>query len=289
MSGVVRIRVIGRPGCGQRTVARVLRTAGFPVVEVAERADLDIYVVAETLKPEDRRALVESPLPVVAVLNKADLTGFGGAGPVAAAAERCRLLAVHLGGPIYPLAGLVALAAVDDTVLDAEMLDALRTLGTDPADLGSTDRFADGPHRLPGPLRQRLLTHLDLFGIAHAVSAIRVGADRDGVRAALRRASALDGLLAGIDAAAAPVRYERLAASSADAAARMAAAIEVVKAAGMMVDDGSTAEAHLRRAIVWQRYARGPVSGLHGRCAADITRGSLRLWERAGGVPEPLP
>jgi hypothetical protein len=71
-------------------------------------------------------------------------------------------------------------------------------------------------------------------------------------------------------------------------AARMAAAIEVVRAAGMTVDGGVTAAAHLRRAITWQRYSRGPVSRLHRRCGADIARGSLRLWERAGGVPEPL-
>lgn len=254
------------------------------IVDPLDGPDLDVYVFAEVLKPEDRRVLSDSVRPVVAVLNKADVSGFGGAGPIAKAAERCRLF----GDRVYPLAALVALAAVDDSVVDDEMLDALRVLASDPADLGSTDRFAAGEHGVSTALRRRLLTELDLFGIAHAVLALRDGADRAGVQAALRRASALDGLLTGIDAAAAPVRYERLA-DSAPVAARMAAAIEVVRAAGLTVDQEVSAEAHLRRAIVWQRYARGPVSRLHGRCGADITRGSLRLWERAGGVPEPLP
>lgn len=38
-----------------------------------------------------------------------------------------------------------------------------------------------------------------------------------------------------------------------------------------------TAEAHLRRAVHWQRYRQ-----------ADLARGSLRLWSLAGGVPEAL-
>ncbi len=290
----VRVRVIGRPGCGLRTVTRVLRGAGVTLAAPADAADLDVHVFAETLKPEDRRALTTSPRPVVAVLNKADLTGFGGIGPVAAAAERCRLLGDRVGMPVYPLAGLAAAAAVDDRILDDEMLGALRALTVDPADLGSTDRFAAGEHQVSGAVRQRLLVGLDLFGIAHSVLALRNGADRAGVIAALRRASALDGLLAGLEAAAAPVRYRRLTEEFADSAAdeavaaRMAAAIEVVQAAGMTVDADVSTQAHLRRAVVWQRYSRGPVSRLHGRCGADIARGSLRLWERAGGVPEPV-
>ncbi|MEZ0356005.1 hypothetical protein [Mycobacterium sp. SA01] len=290
----VRVRVVGRPGCGRRTVTRVLHGAGVAVLAPTEAADLDVHVFAETLKPEDRRALTTSPRPVIAVLNKADLTGFGGRGPVAAAAERCRLLGDRVGVPVYPLAGLAAAAAVDDRILDDELLGALRTLTADPADLGSTDRFAAGEHRLPTAVRQRLLVDLDLFGIAHAVLALRNGADRAGVIAALRQASALDGLLAGLAAAAAPVRYRRLIEEFADSAAdevvaaRMAAAIEVVQATGMTVDAGVSAHAHLRRAVVWQRYSRGPVSRLHSRCGADIARGSLRLWERAGGVPEPV-
>jgi hypothetical protein len=295
----VRVKVAGRTGCGERTVTRVLRGAGVVIADPHAPADLDIYVLAETLKPEDRRALTESALPVVAVLNKADLAGFGGEGPVAAATARCRRLRDLTGVPFYPLAGLAAVAAVDDTVVDDDLVDALRALTTDPADLGSTDRFTATAHRLPQAIRQRLLTQLDLFGIAHGVLALRDSADRAGLVAALRRASAVDGLLAGIEAAAAPVRYRRLTEAQVaefsaagevaqQVAVRMAAAIDVVRAAGMTVDDGVTAAAHLRRAITWQRYSRGPVSRLHRCCGADIARGSLRLWERAGGVPEPL-
>ena len=69
-------------------------------------------------------------------------------------------------------------------------------------------------------------------------------------------------------------------------AARMSAAVEVLEAAGMAVDRADDVDAHLRRAVSWQRYSRGPVSDLHRRCALDIVRGSLRLWERAGGVAE---
>ncbi|WP_235677978.1 hypothetical protein [Mycolicibacterium sarraceniae] len=269
----------------------MLHGAGVVIARASEAVDVDIHVFAEALKPEDRRVLAESSRPVVAVFNKADLAGFGGEGPVAAATARCRQLRDLTGVAVYPLAGLAALAAVDDTVVDEELLDALRVLTTDPADLGSTDRFAATDHRLPRAVRQRLLTRLDLFGIAHGVLALRGGADRAGLMVALRRASAVDGLLAGIGVAAAPARYRRLAdgASDEQVAARMAAAIAVVRAAGMTVDDGITASAHLQRAITWQRYSRGPVSRLHRSCGADIARGSLRLWERAGGVAERLP
>jgi hypothetical protein len=267
------------------------------MADPAEPADLDVYVLAETLKPEDRRALTESSRPVVGVLNKADLAGFGGEGPVAAATARCRRLTELSGIPVYPLAGLVAVAAVDDTVVDDELVDALRVLATDPADLGSTDRFTATAHRLPHAIRERLLRQLDLFGIAHGVVALRDGADRAGLVAALRRASAVDGLLAGIARAGAPVRYQRItdahvAASDEQVAARMAAAIDVVRAAGLEVDDvedDAAVSTYLQRAITWQRYSRGPVSRLHRCCGADIARGSLRLWERAGGVAEQPP
>jgi hypothetical protein len=67
--------------------------------------------------------------------------------------------------------------------------------------------------------------------------------------------------------------------------ARMRAAVEVLRDAGLDIDITGNRESHLRRAVRWQRYSRGPVSALHRDCAADIVRGSLRLWSLAGGVP----
>ncbi|AQT82483.1 hypothetical protein B1R94_01365 [Mycolicibacterium litorale] len=308
----VRVGVTGRAGGGRRTVARALAGAGMAV---AEPADVDVHLLTETLKPEDLHAIGTASRPTVVILNKADLAGFGGDGPVAAAARRCLLLGELAGTTVYPLAGLAAAAALDDTVVDDALVGALRVLGVDPADLGSTDRFVRGEHRVPHAVRQRLLAELDLFGIAHGVRAVRdvgSGEARHAVRVALRRASGVDAVLAAITAAAAPVRYLRLtralsalgaAVAIADTgadpiaeflagddviAARMAAATQVVEAVGMTVDRDRSRAAHLRRAVLWQRYSRGPVSPLQGRCGADIARGSLRLWERAGGVAEAL-
>jgi hypothetical protein len=52
----------------------------------------------------------------------------------------------------------------------------------------------------------------------------------------------------------------------------------------MDVDRGATAAAHLRRAVHWQRYRRGPVASTHRACGGDIVRGSLRLWTKVGGA-----
>ena len=65
--------------------------------------------------------------------------------------------------------------------------------------------------------------------------------------------------------------------------ARMMAAFEVVEAVGITVDRDDTAAAHLRRAMHWQSYRRGPVRGTGRACSADIVRGSLRLWSKVGG------
>ena len=290
-TGPVRSAVLGRPGCGRRTVARVLRAAGVVVARPGDESDVDVYVVAETLKPEDRAVLTRPARPCVAVLNKADLTGFGGDGPVAAAAEHCERLRHTVDTPVYPLAALAAVAALESGVLDDAMVHALQVLTDEPATLASADGFVTAEHRLARPVRERLITELDLFGIAHAVVALRDGAD---VAEALRRASGVDGVLAAITRAAAPARYHRLVdgmtaqfrSDDAAVAARMSAAIEVVEAVGMPVDRDDDLDAHLRRAVAWRRYSRGPVSPLQHRCADDIVRGSLRRWERGGGVPE---
>ncbi len=292
--GAARVAVFGRPGCGRRTVSRVLVAAGLEVVSTDQVPDVEVYVVAETLKPEDRTFLAARRRPCVAVLNKADLTGFGGDGPVAAAARHCAQLQ-SVGVPLLPLAGLGALAGLDDAVLDARALAALQVLTTEPANLGSTDGFVAGVHRVSADDRARLLAALDLFGIAHAVRALRDGADAAGIRAVLRQASAVEDVVTTVTRLAAAGRYRRLldgipadrCGDDAVVAARMAAAITVVEADGLRVDEAATAPALLRRAVSWQRYGCGPVSQLHRSCSADIVRGSLRLWERAGGIPEP--
>ncbi|MEI6253409.1 MAG: hypothetical protein WCP30_11430 [Mycobacteriaceae bacterium] len=292
----LRVGVGGRPGSGRSTVIRALRGAGLTAAAAGESADVDeaagvdvcLYVFVETLNADDRAALASAARPVVAVLNKADLAGFGGNGPMAAAAERCRQLQRATAVPTVALSALLAVAGTDPVVLDAGTVDALHLLSTAPA-------------RVPDDARRRLAVDLDLFGTACAVSAVRSGAGRDDVTALLRMVSGIGEVCAAIDRAAAPVRYRRLTEvltelGTDDARvarmltgddvvlARMAAAAAVVRAAGAADVACSTRSDHLRRAIHWQRYARGPVSALHRACAVDIARGALRLWSRADGA-----
>jgi len=300
----LRVGVRGRAGAGRRTVMRALSSAGWTVATTGEPgyvdadvdvdvdadadADVDVYVFVETLNADDRAALASAVRPTVAVLNKADLAGFGASGPMPAAAERCRQLQRATAVPTCPLSALLAVAGTDPSVLDAELVDALQT-------------FTRAPARVPEGARRRLAAELDLFGTACAVSAFGSGADQSALAAMLLALSGLGEVCAAIDRAAAPVRYRRLteslAALGADdtraapaltgddvVLARMAAAAAVVGAAGAADPECDTRSDHLRRAIHWQRYARGPVSPLHRACAVDIARGSLRLWARAGGV-----
>lgn len=285
----LRIGVRGRPGAGVRTVVRALQAAGMTVCapDAAPNVapELEVRVVVETFTAEDLAAL-SGGRPTVVVLNKADLIGFTGAGPMVAAVSRCRELRRRTGLPVVPLSALVALAALDPVGLDDGLIDPLRAL-------------AGGPAQLSAPVRGRLLTRLDLFGIATAVAALRDGADRIAVRAALRRVSGVDTVCAEIDRAAAPVRYRRMRAvlteltgMSAGPAgarlaqflagddvvlARMAAAAEVLAAAGMPIPRAGDP---LRMAIDWQRYSASPVSELHRWCGLDLSRGALRLWDR---------
>jgi hypothetical protein len=143
---------------------------------------------------------------------------------------------------------------------------------------------------------------LDRFGIARAVLALAEGADDATVSTALRSASQVDRVVAYIEAAGAEVRYRRIRSAitelqalavesdderladflSADRTvlAVMATAVDVVEAAGVEVDRGDDTAAHVRRAVHWRRYSRGPVNALHRHCGADIARGSLRLLGR---------
>jgi hypothetical protein len=290
----LRVAVHGRPGVGRRTVARALRMAGL---HVAEPGEVDVFVIAEVIKPEDRAAIAGSSRPKIVVLNKADLCGFGPGGPMAAAADRCAWYRQLTGVPIIPMVAHLAAADLED-----ELIAALRLLTTQPADLSSTDAFVDGPHPLSIDVRRRLLETLDLFGIAVSVVALRGHADPNEV---LRQRSGINTVAQSLPIAEAGYQRVRTAVTALEVLAvvaetglaqridafltsddtviaEMAAAVDVVEAAGLTVDAGDDPDAHLCRAVTWQRYVRGPVSATHRACGADIARGSLRLLGREG-------
>ena len=293
----LRIAVRGRDGVGRGTVGAALTRAGVTVTPDTTTADVHVLVIAEALKPEDRAQLAAADRPIVTVLNKADLTGLGDGGPLTRAHRRAADCRALTGVPTVPMVALLATANLDD-----DLMSALRVLVTEPADLTSTDAFERTGHSVRPELRRRLLATLDRFGIACAVLSLGEGADAAAVLTALRSASQLDRVVEHIEAAGAPVRYRRLRSAiaelhslavqsgdkrlteflSADEAvlAVMGAAVDVVEAAGVRVDSGDDAAAHLRRAVHWRRYSRGPVDTLHRSCGADIARSSLRLLGR---------
>jgi hypothetical protein len=281
----LRVTVSGRRGVGRSTVARALAHAGVAVTTSAD-ADLDVFVVADAVKPEDRAAIAATGRPALAVLNKADLVsttapGRHPNGPTAAARARCAQLSERAGTPVEPMVGLLAAAALDDG-LWAEL-----------------QQVAVG-HTAVSP---RLMATLDVFGVRRATAAIRRGATRADVEALLRALSGIDDVVAKIDLLGAQLRYRRVLDAVAEletmavidrrigeflahddaVVARMMAAVDAVESAGLEVDRGETADAHLRRATHWQRHRRGSAAGIERACGADIVRGSLRLWSMAGG------
>src|SRR6185369_17302230 len=150
----VRIAVHGRSGVGRGTVETALADAGVSIVEPAHPADVDIVVIAEAPKPEDRALLAAADGPAMAVLNKADLS----------ASHDWR---ASIGVPTVPMVGLLA-----RVILDAEMMTALRLFVTEPPNLPSTDALVASAYPVSRDVRQRLLVGLDRFGIAHAVRAL---------------------------------------------------------------------------------------------------------------------
>jgi hypothetical protein len=290
----LRVAVRGRRGVGRGTVARALNRGATEVTSDAADAGVDVvvYVTAEVVKPEDSDAIAAARRPVLAVLNKADLAGFTGDGPIALARERCARFSALVGVPVEPMIGLLAVAALDD-LLDATSWAALLAL-------------ADGApfEGLPTEVRSRLLDTLDMFGVALAVAAVRQGKTEAQVRTLLRGVSGVDAVLDKLAAVGAEVRYRRvldavteleaLAVSHDEISeflsrddtviARMAAAVDLAESVGLEVGAGHHPAAHLSRALRWQRYR--PESDVHRACGADIARGSLRLWSQAGGEPQ---
>ncbi|OBF29164.1 hypothetical protein [Mycobacterium sp. ACS4331] len=296
----LRIGISGRRGVGRRAVTAVIAASGHPLAGEGQRPDVRVHVLAEVCKPEDRRILDRGDVDLV-VVNKADLAGLGGDGPMA----RSHRLAAHLtattGVSAVPLAALPARAAVDETVVGERVLAAVRTLVAHPADMSSADAFVDGVHPMSAGRRARLVSELGLFGVAHAVLTVRGDPDADAtrLREVFRAVSGLDGLLDGLGKAGAPARYRRLVAAhqalearavtDTDAAeflhaddtvlALMDAAADVLRAAGAAA---TARRAPRAQAIRWRRYAAGPVSTLHRQCGLDLARGSLRLLESEG-------
>jgi hypothetical protein len=291
----LRVAVAGRRGVGRRTVAHALTLAGDQrgtiALTTSSNADLDVYVLAEVVKPEDLVALSTARRPVLAVLNKADLiatteSGCHPQGPTNAARARCARLSVHARTSIEPLVGILAF----DDLLDDAGWAGLQTL--------ASGRPVDAD------VRRRLINSLDEFGVAQATAAIRRGATRADVGALLRSLSCIDQVVDKVEALGAQVRYQRVLDAVAELetlavtdrrisgflsrddtlVARMMDAVDVVEAVGIEVDHGDTAAAHLRRAVYWQRYRGGPVVGAYRACGTDIVRGSLRLWTKVGGA-----
>lgn len=290
MSTPVRVAVVGRRGVGRRTVARALQRVGTAITP-DQAADLVVYVLVEVAKPEDAsvlgalRARGAGGQPVLVVLNKTDLTGRAAVADVAA----------RLTAPVEAMAALLAVAALDG--LNDPLWHAVQALAAEPAGLGSAADFLTGPHPLPRQVRLQLCETLDVPGITRAVTAVRQGWSAAQVYALLRRLSGVDAVAQRLNTLAAVVRYQRLldavAQLEAQAAgdgricdflshddtvvARMAAALEVVEAAGLAFDVVDAA-ARLETAARWQQYGRGPLNGVHRACADDIARGLLRLW-----------
>jgi len=322
----VRVAVHGRRGVGCPTVARALNRAGIAsgisarVTAPSDAADSDVdsdtdlvvYVTAEVIKPEDSRAIraIAARRPVLAVLNKADLAGFTGDGPIALARARCAHLSALVGVPMEPMVGLLAVAAPDDLLDDASWA-ALRTLADNAKFEANFEAPFEGSSEVPADVRLRLLDTLDLFGVALAVAAVRQGKTAAQVRALLRRVSGVDAVLDKVAAGSAEVRYRRVLDAVAElealavshdeisgrigefcsrddtVIARMAAAVDLAESTGLEVGSCQDPAAHLAQALRWQRYSLGrlgPVSDVHRACGADIARGSLRLWSLAGGV-----
>lgn len=300
----VRFAVLGRDGVGRGSVAAALAGRGFAVAPLGDLDGFDvaILVVAETVKAEDFAIARAAGRPVLTVLTKADLSGAGAGGPIAVARRRAAEYSRQTGAVAVPVVGLLA-ALEGAGNLEDDLVAALRLFVTDPPNLRSVDAFVGDPHPVSGDVRARLLARLDRFGIAHAVLALAEGGDPERLPTHLARIGNLDHVATALAEAAAAVRYgwvrseinelHCLAAES-DAElvsdllvddvtimASMTAAVDVVEAAGLIVDRGDTVSAHLDRAVRWRRYGRGPVNALHRHCSADIVRGSLRLMAGA--------
>jgi len=284
----LRLAVRGRRGVGRGTVARALDRAAS-AIEVAppeSAVEVVVYVTAEVIKPEDADAIAAAGRPVVVVLNKADLAGSlsgrNGDGPIEAARARSANLSKLVGVPVEPMIGLLAVAALDG--LDERSWAALRVLAAHPSAPVSLDGsfagFLAADNPVPSEVRLHLLATLDLFGIALGIAALRKGVTSAQVRRLLRRASCLDAVLRTVSAGGAEARYRRVLDAVAELEALAVGRTGLGDQIGGFLCSDATVVARMAAAAEFARYSRDPASDLHRACAADIARGSVRLWSR---------
>lgn len=277
--------VIDTPGLGSLDAASVSRTEqllgaakhakedeGSDELDDTSRnavagAEAVLYVVTQGVRADDQQALAAftaatasreaGPVNAIAVLNKADTIApesvDGADGDVWKAAtllaeKQASTLKPRV-ADVLPVIGLIAESAESGgfTSADAEALRQLADLDDDILQtmLISADIFTTWECDVPSGTRLRLLEKLDLFGISHAVEAIRkepeitAGAlrrsllDASGLEAVRQRLSIVFAARAdGIKAAAALASVTALAHASADPGERQRVhdAIEVLLA-----------------------------------------------------------
>lgn len=230
-------------------------------------AEAVLYVVTQGVRADDQQALAAftaatasreaGPVNAIAVLNKADtiapesVEGAGGDVWKAATllAEKQASTLKPRVADVLPVIGLIAESAESGgfTSADAEALRQLAELDDDILQtmLISADIFTSWECDVPAGTRLRLLEKLDLFGISHAVQAIRKEPEITAgtMRRSLLDASGLEGVRQrlsivfaaradGIKAAAALASVTALAHASGDPAERQQVhdAIEVLLA-----------------------------------------------------------
>jgi predicted GTPase len=230
-------------------------------------AEAVLYVVTQGVRADDQQALAAftaatasreaGPVNAIAVLNKADtiapesVEGSGGDVWKAATllAEKQASTLKPRVADVLPVIGLIAESAESGgfTSADAEALRQLAELDDDVLQtmLISADIFTSWECDVPAGTRLRLLEKLDLFGISHAVEAIRkepeitAGAlrrsllDASGLEAVRQRLAVVFAARAdGIKAAAALASVTALAHASGDPGERQRVhdAIEVLLA-----------------------------------------------------------
>ncbi|MEV6619448.1 dynamin family protein [Amycolatopsis sp. NPDC051106] len=277
--------VIDTPGLGSLDAASVSRTEqllgaakhrkedeGSDELDDTSRnavagAEAVLYVVTQGVRADDQQALAAftaatasreaGPVNAIAVLNKADTIApesvEGSGGDIWKAAtilseKQASTLKPRV-ADVLPVIGLIAESAESGgfTSADAEALRQLADLDDDVLQtmLISADIFTSWECDVPSGTRLRLLEKLDLFGVSHAVEAIRkepeitAGSlrrsllDASGLEAVRQRLSIVFAARAdGIKAAAALASVTALAHASADPAERQRVhdAIEVLLA-----------------------------------------------------------